>query len=66
MLTPENGPPTCNQQDDPLAYDPEDQVAPHAGEDVAAYAAGYQSDRIRGTLDQHRLYDIIKSALESR
>jgi len=52
------------EQDDPLAYDPEDQVAPHAGEDVAAYAAGYQSDRIRGTLDQHRLYDIIKSALE--
>ena len=51
------------EQDDPLAYDPEVQVAPHAGEDVAAYAAGYLSERIRGTLEQHLLNDIIKSAL---
>ena len=53
------------EQDDPLAYDPEVQVAPHAGEDVAAYAAGYLSERIRGTLEQHLLNDIIKSALAS-
>ena len=38
--------------------------ATHAGEDVPAYATGYQSHLIKGVMEQNLLFDVILSALE--
>ena len=43
--------------------DPNTQPSPHAGEDVPAYAIGIGAGSISGTLEQNRLFDIIRSAI---
>ena len=35
----------------------------HAGEDVAAYATGKNSDAVRGVMEQNRLYDVMYDVL---
>jgi len=35
----------------------------HAGEDVAAYATGKNSDAVRGVMEQNRLYDVMYNVL---
>ena len=35
----------------------------HAGEDVAAYAIGKNADRVRGVMEQNKLYDVMLGAL---
>jgi len=48
---------------DQLTFDPTQQPAPHAGEDVPAYATGLGASSIRGTLEQNVLFDIILDAI---
>lgn len=35
----------------------------HAGEDVAAYAAGPAADQLRGVMEQNEIYQVLRSAL---
>ena len=35
----------------------------HGGEDVAAYATGPGAERLRGVIEQRRLYDVLAAAL---
>ena len=53
----------ANKEKDELAYDPTQQLAPHAGEDVPVYAVGLKSSSIRGTMEQNLLFDVIRSAI---
>ena len=50
-------------EEDPFYYDPNAVPAPHAGEDVAAYAVGNGSGAIAGTMEQHSLFDIVLEAI---
>jgi alkaline phosphatase len=49
-----------NGKKDELDYDPSQQLPPHAGEDVPAYAVGLGSSSIRGTMEQNLLFDVIR------
>lgn len=44
--------------------DPSQALSAHAGEDVPAYAIGLGADQVRGTMEQHRLFEVLKSVLE--
>jgi alkaline phosphatase len=35
----------------------------HSGEDVAAYARGPNADRLRGVMEQNKLYEVLRGAL---
>jgi alkaline phosphatase len=35
----------------------------HAGEDVAAFAAGQNAGAVRGVMEQNRLYDVMYDVL---
>ena len=38
----------------------------HAGEDVALYATGPGSERVRGVIEQNRIFDIMMAAFGFR
>ena len=47
------------------AFNPNQQPAPHAGEDVPAYAIGQGSNLIRSTMEQNTLFDVINAAIKN-
>jgi alkaline phosphatase len=50
---------------DKQTFNPNQQPAPHAGEDVPAYAIGQGSDLVKSTMEQNTLFDVINAAIKN-
>jgi alkaline phosphatase len=46
-------------------FNPNQQPAPHAGEDVPAYAIGLGSNAIRSTMEQDTLFDVVNAIIKN-
>jgi len=54
----------ANSDENELVFNTNQQPAPHAGEDVPAYATGLGSESVRSTLEQNVLFKIISTAIQ--
>ena len=54
----------ANSKENELVFNTNQQPAPHAGEDVPAYATGLGSQSVRSTLEQNDLFNIIGAAIQ--